>query len=344
MPPTMFVFRLIPGALWLDVLDKVTDQCHTFLGWRLPCSMLVLFAWMSLLGELRVQAVKAVKYVVVVYYRPNKVAIHKFFGHWQVRLGFCSLICGTSYYFTFEFEEDFPYLQELKESIQNERYTRDVDEAEGGEIFLMAHVFVQRFLQQTQALVWVLGTVLRLKRNRFWKLAALVSMAKPMGSFLVAYCGNYALWLLIGHTMLRFFDLSPEGYPKFGQAGCYTAVLASTIYWKKYGTMEILVTVTTAIGTEIAWRKFVMQVREEKAKRGQQKKGITDRIFAFFADLVVPDDGVDAFSNAKKDDDKAAKEKETPAYTRPSLYAWVAIAVYWMAVGIRLDGYDLSVV
>ena len=60
------------------------------------------------------------------------------------------------------------------------------------------------------------------------------------------------------------------------------------------------------------------------------------KVFAEMVDEVAGDD-----ASTKKDDNKKAEEEDTPPYSHPSLYSWVAMAVYWSAVGIRLDGYDL---
>lgn len=75
-------------------------------------------------------------------------------------------------------------------------------------------------------------------------------------SALVQWCGNFALWLLIGYAMIRAFDLTPSshprlGHPRLGTVGCYPAVLASTVYWRKYGTMEIVLTLVVAVGGEL---------------------------------------------------------------------------------------------
>ena len=59
--------------------------------------------------------------------KPNKTSILTYWGKWQVRLAICAVLCAMSYYLTFEFEDDFPYLQDLKESIQNEQYNKDID-------------------------------------------------------------------------------------------------------------------------------------------------------------------------------------------------------------------------
>jgi hypothetical protein len=352
----MFTFRIIPGVLWLDILDRVTDQCEATLGgFRFPCSILVLVAWMSVLGELRVQAANGVRYITVVYYRPHQTEIQRVWGQWQARLALCALMCGISYYITFEFEDDFPYIGKLRQSILNDRYHQDIKkvQTEGSEVSLMAHVYIQRFLQQAQAIVWVLGTLLRLKRKRFVTLMALVWMLSPLASILVGWCGNYALWLWIGHVMLRFFDLAPEGRPRLGTVGCYSAVLVSTIYWRKYGTIEILLAMTASIGGELAYLSLVKDIQEEKKRRGQSPS-MWDRMWAGVMGLFTPDD--DNTTSSKKEgqtfrtkgdgsksgipDSQGIVEGEI-AYTRPSLYSWMAISVYWAAIGIRLDGYDL---
>ena len=177
----------------------------------------------------------------------------------------------------------------------------------------MSHVFAQRLLQQAQACVWIFSTLLRLKRKRFWRLAALVWVLKPLASILVAWCGNYALWLLIGHTLLRAFDLAPQGYPRIGSIGCYSAVLASTIYWRKYGTLEIIVAVGTAIAVEIAWMRAFQMVQAEKAKiKEQEKPYISDRLWVALVDLVTPDDEVEskATGTITSSDFKKKSEKE----------------------------------
>ena len=353
----MFVFRIIPGVLWLDILDRVTDQCvATVGGFRFPCSILVFVVWMSVLGELRVKAVKAVQYITVVYYRPHQTLIQRVWGHWQARLAICALLSGASYYISFEFKDDFPYIAQLKESIQNERYNRDILKAEnaGSDVFLMSHIYVQRFLQQAQAIVWIMGTLLGLNRKRFMKLMALVWMLSPLGSMFVGWCGNYALWIWIGHVMQRFFDLAPQGRPRLGTVGCYSAVLVSTIYWRKFGTMEILLAMTAAIGGELTYLRLVRDAIEEKNRRAQSPS-MWDRMWAGVIGIFTPHDDENTTSPSSKNeekigirDDNTSREagensiaEADTVYTRPSLYSWMAIAVYWAALGVRMDGYDL---
>ncbi|CAB9528987.1 expressed unknown protein [Seminavis robusta] len=364
----MFLFRIIPGVLWLDILDKATDQCAAaiFGGFRLPCSLLVLFLWMSFLGELRIRVVELIHYVTVVHYNPHKTEIQRIYGQWQVRLCLCALLCGLSYYITFEFEDDFPQLQALKESIQNEKHNQKIDQAvhndqdnenDNNEVFLMAHVYAQRILQQAQSIVWILGTLLRLKRARFLKLVALVWMLMPLGSFLMCWCGNFALWLSIGHVMMRAFDLTPQDRPRLGMAGCISAILVSTLYWRKYGTLEILLAVAAAIGGELAFQKALADVEEER-KRREQNPGMLDKLWAALTGLFQAEEDDNSNNNQNKNKSSVGDGKKTDetkddnadntdataeaiVYTRPSLYAWLAIAVYWAAHGIRLDGYDL---
>ena len=340
----MVLFRFIPGVLWLDVLDDVTDQCQTIIfggdGWRWPCSIIVMLVWMTVLGELRVQAVKTVKYISFAYYRPNRKKIQSVCGQWPARLALCSTLCGLSYYFTFEFEDDFPYLQDLKESIQNDRYSEKIDEIHSQrEVFLMAHVFVQRFLHQLDSIIWIFCTLLRLKRKRFVSLVALVWLLQPLSSMMVQFCGNFALWLLIGQSMIRGFDLIPSSHPRLGTVGCFSAVVMSTIYWRKYGTMEILITLVAAIGAEISWQRTVAGVKKKSKRREEEgkKPSILDRAWGYVTHLFSTDD--DAIEQQKT----ANEEKTEPSvkYTRPSLSAWMSIVVSWAAIGILLDGYDL---
>jgi hypothetical protein len=221
----------------------------------------------------------------------------------------------------------------------------------------MAHVYVQRFLQQAEAIVWILGTLLRLKRKRFLTLMAMVWMLRPLGSLLLSWCGNYALWLWIGHVMLRFFDLAPDKRPRLGTVGCYSAMLVSTIYWRKYGTIEILLAMTAAIGGELTYLRLVKDIQEEK-KRRHQSPSMWDRMWGHVMGLFTPDDDNIINTISKKDgetigtDGDDNKDKAgTPgkqsitegeiAFTRPSLYSWMAICAYWAAVGVRMDGYDL---
>lgn len=347
--------RFIPGVLWLDILDDVTDQCQATLmprgedGWRWPCSLAVILIWMSILGEIRVQAVKAIIYIRRVYYEPNRTRIQKLYGQWQVRLALCTTICGLSYYVTFEFADDFPYLHQLKEDIQNDKHNEKIDESQRQkEVFLMAHVFVQRFLQQAEAFVWILSTFLKLKRKRFIWLMALVWVLRPMTSMLVQWCGNFALWLLIGHAMIRAFDLTPSSHPRLGTVGCTSAVMASTIYWRKYGTMEILVALGAAIAGELAWQRTVANVQEEKKRKlqAEAKPGIFDRVWGYATSFFTPeeDEGDDATVPAKSKSDKEDTTKGGPVVverSKPPFYAWLGLVVYWAAIGIRVDGYDL---
>lgn len=366
----MSIFHFLPGILWLDVLDKITDQCTTILGWKLPCSLVTFCIWMFLLNEVRYQAVRIVKVINIAYYKPNKPIILKYYSQWPIRLLICSMICCISYYCTFQFPKDFPYLQQMKEIIVNEKYNQNVHDVtvastknkkNGDEVILMAHIFVQRFLLQIEGIVWILGTLLRLKRKRFLKLIILISCLKPLGSFFVSKCGNYSLWLFIGHTLLRIFDLIPQGYNGpptcIGTVGCFAAIVVSTIYWRKFGTIEILLTIITAVSAEILWMNTRTKVQQDKQSRQQQSKlSITDRIWIFFAGFVVPDDDDDDDKDKKHEDLKPSSasnnndkskipSKDTSSqvvtYTKPSLYSWLAIVVYWAAVGIQLDGYDI---
>lgn len=340
----MVLFRFIPGVLWLDVLDDVTDQCQSTIfgedGWRWPCNIAVMLVWMTVLGELRVQAVKAITYVTVAYYRPNQKKIKSLYGRWPARLALCSTLCGLSYYFTFEFEDDFPYLQDLKESIQNDRYSERIDEIHSQrEVFLMAHVFVQRFLHQVDSIIWILCTVLRLKRKRFVSLVALVWLLKPLSSMMVQSCGNFALWLLIGQSMIQLFVLIPSSHPRLGSVGCFCAVTVSTIYWRKYGTVEILITLVAAIGAEISWQRTVAGVKEKSKRREKEgkKASVLDRAWGYVTSLFAPDDDAIEQSSSTKEE----KIEPIVEYTKPSLTAWMSIVVSWAAMGILLDGYDL---
>lgn len=302
--------------------------------------MLVMMAWMTVLGEIRIQAVKAIRYSTFAFYQPNREKIQRLYGQWPSRLAFCSALCGLSYYVTFEFEDDFPYLQELKETIQNDRYNEQIDEIHSQrEVFLMAHVFVQRFLQQAQSIIWILCTLLRLKRKRFVYLVTLVWLLKPLSSTVVQWCGNFALWLFIGQSLLRGFDLIPSKHPRLGTVGCFSAVVVSTIYWRKYGTIEILLTLAVAIGAEVSWQRTVHDIQTQTKKRQEEgkKPGIFDRAKGCVTDLFTLDDDAVEHSSITKED----KTGPNIEYTKPSLSAWVSIVVSWAAIGVCLDGYDL---
>jgi len=308
---------------------------------------------MSILGEIRLKASEAVRYLTVVYYNPNRARFQALYCQWPVRLAMCSMLCSLSYCYTFGFNDSFPYLYQLKQAIQNEDYKENVYKIyRQREVFLMAHVYVQRTVQQAESLVWLFSTFLGLKRRRFYFLATLVHVLQPLTSMFVQWCGNFALWLCIGQAMIRFFDLTPASHPRIGMVGCLTSLAVSTIFWKKFGILELFLACAVAVGSEVSWQQKIAYIQRKKQQ--QQQRGVENRpgILARIRDRIL--EYVASFFTAENDDSSTGKKKGTknekaktaaeqtlPEYTNPSLHAWLAIVVYWAALGIKLGGYGL---
>ena len=343
---------------------------------------------MTLLGEIRVQVARVVQIIDRRYYQPRKAQIVAMcWNPWPCRFLWFGIFCSVSYYFAFEFADDFPYLHQLRETFLNEQHHRKIQALEGSvnetsqdsgndqEIFLMAHVFCQRILLQAESMVWIMGTLLRLHRKRFVSIAIIVWMLNPLASLLVSCCGNFALWLSLGCVLTRFFDLTAATYRPAGIPGCVTAFLASTLYWRKFGTLEIFLAVVSAIAGEMAFYNFWQEIKVQTPPllhkilkwlclaRGDydpnDKSLRANRIWASVTEFLEPSSTTESTTTGSSKDnpqkepsssipaggEKDAQQQEADSslkpYTEPSFQSWVAMVMLWVAIGIQMDGYDL---
>lgn len=345
----------IPGLPWMTFLDELTSKCHETTHGRFPCTIFVACIWFYILSEIRALAGQAVEYLKTLY-KPKKAIIGEYWSQWDIRLYLCTASVALSYLLAFYVPSAFG-LYWIEDNEGNARLSRNQQEGQ----MLVSELMVKSIFYQTETIVWVLGTLLNMPRKRFYPLYVAAKLFAPIADNTADTSGNFALWLAIGLAFSKLFRLYPADKSKIGSMGTAMALIVTGIFGVKLGTGEVLLTVFTLAGTELAWFGFTYRL--------QQQKKMVKKLFFIASTKSKKDDDHDAKhkKSSSKADDQPSKHEEPekntniinrvwtyittndkkgnfsswPPLTHPTRPVWLALAVGWAACGLVVDGTPL---
>lgn len=339
----------------MPILDELRDSCNSTLPWIVPCTLIIAVVWFVVLGEIRVLAAQAALYIKETIYKPHvQKPFRSFWKDWPNRLGLSAVFVILCYYYTV-----LVWTPSVSEDQDGE--VGEVGETGGVQKadFMISQRLIQAIAYKSEQIVWIMGTILHMPRQRFLPFYLASKCIKPLANGVAIHSGNFALWLALGWAFSKLFRLTPKKEPYIGTMSVFLTVLSSAMLLttidrissaeattkSKRTRVEVSVAITLFCLYECLFRYVMMQIRMKqkmikkflgiKSDKVDSKKDDGDGIRQ--SDNVSPPTWRtklwNRFASAEKRPSKVDLE-----ISRPTRLMWYCLFAFWMSTGVAIDG------
>ena len=345
---------------WIPLLDSITDACEDGANHLGPLSFLVrpcckpaiALAWFYGLSKVRVASSAIIEQVKVAYYDPHEEKVRTWYARWPTRVVVASGLVAVAYAATFYIYPSAvrPYVSMSWLVVEDDGHGHSsyvstvtkVDWATGEkrEFTLVSKSLIKCVARQSEVVVWVLGTLLRIPTKRFLPIWFASQFASPLAEGMGERGGNFALWISIGAVLGKMFCLYPSDKERYlGALGSMVALIVTSIMLpttKKVGRTETVVSTCTFLFVELAARYIIYSLKAKKAlirkffckkEKNKNKPGGSKK----------PNILIRAWRYVTYDEETSLSSS-WPEFSYPSYVEWVGLAAAWLSMGLAIDG------